>query len=191
MFEKFPSTLCSGRIRVFEQNNPNNILFDQKNVITLNTKYLFARLLSTFNTAVIPAHGVWGLAVGAGAPDWPDTNQPATADQTGIITELKRKRLQSVRFVDVDLNPLPTDQLSNRVDFQTVLNATTDSIETPIRELGLIGGGTSGTDMLTAPYFSRSTPSEIDSVVLINYKTLPPLRLPDGINFIFSWILEF
>jgi hypothetical protein len=31
----------------------------------------------------------------------------------------------------------------------------------------------------------------LDTVVLINYKTLPPLPLPPGINLIFSWVLTF
>lgn len=185
-------TICRGTLRVYQQSDPSAVLFEKKNVITTNTKFLFARLMSDFIPSASPSYGVWGLAVGAGHPNWPDTNYPSPeATQWNIITELKRKRLNTVRFVDADLNPLPSGQYSNIVDFQTVLNATNDAIETPIRELALIGGGTTGTDMLTAPFFNESTPSELDSVVMINYLTLPPLRLPDGINFIFSWILEF
>jgi hypothetical protein len=79
------------------------------------------------------------------------------------------------------------------VDFQTVLNATLDNINVPIREMGLIGGGTHGTantNMLQAPYWDPAT-RDANSVTLINYKTMPPLALPPGINFIVSWVLKF
>ena len=181
--------IAKGHIRVFEQNNPANLVFEEDNVICLNTKYLFARLMAD---STEPQNGVWGLAVGAGAPDWPANSQPdALSSQQNIITPLLRKKCSSQRFVGLDLNTVPDNGFSNMVDFQTILNATTDGIATPIRELGLIGGGTSGTDMYTAPFFNSASVSTVNSVVMINYKTLPPLKLPEGINFIFSWILTF
>jgi hypothetical protein len=65
--------------------------------------------------------------------------------------------------------------------------------------MGLIGGGTlvgagnAPTNMQTAPYFNPNAvpPGPADSVVLVNYKTLPPLILPAGVDIIFSWILSF
>lgn len=186
--------ILGGHIRVYEQENPNNVLFSQKNVIALNTKFLFARLMAA---STEPRYGVWGLAVGAGAPDWPDTNQPdPKATQQTIVTPILRKRLSSVRFVDTDLNVIANSGFSNIVDFQTILNATTDSIGNPIRELGLVGGGSASgvTDLAVAPFFDSSTQNGINTVnsaILLNYKTLPPLILPAGVNFIFSWVLTF
>lgn len=186
--EQFPRIMLSGHIRVFEQNNPKNVLLSEKNVITLSTKFLFARLMAN---STEPQNGVWGLAVGAGAPDWPANNQPdALASQQRIITPLLRKKCSSQRFVGLDLNTVPNNGFSNMVDFQTILNATTDGIATPIRELGLIGGGVAGTNMYTAPFFDSASINTVDSVVLINYKTLPPLKLPEGVNFIMSWVLS-
>lgn len=189
--EHFDPFIKKGHIKVFEQDNPENVLFEDKNVICLNTKYLFARLLAN---SLEPQNGVWGLAVGAGAPDWPANNQPdALASQQRIITPLLRKKCSSQRFVGLDLNTVANNGFSNMVDFQTILNATTDAIATPIRELGLIAGGTADpvTNMYTAPFFDSASINTVNSVVLINYKTLPPLKLPEGINFIFSWILTF
>ena len=192
MNELIGTAVVGGHIRVFEQDNPSNILLSEKNVICLSTKYLFARLMKD---AAEPGYGVWGLAVGAGAPDWPANNQPdALPTQQHIITPLLRKPCSFVRFVDTSLNQISNNGFSNMVDFQTILNATTDNIGTPIRELGLIGGGTGATDPATAPFFNSSTQGGIDTVsniTLINYKTLPPLKLPEGINFIFSWVLTF
>jgi hypothetical protein len=179
-----------GHIRVFEEGNPSNMLFEDKNVICLNTKYLFARLMAD---SAEPRFGIWGLALGAGAPDWPANNQPdALASQQSIITPLLRKKA-TARFVGLDLNTIPDNGFSNMVDFQTIVNATTDGLTTPIRELGLIGGGsaTDSTNMATAPFFDTVDVNVVDSVILINYKTLPPLKLPEGINIIFSWILTF
>ena len=191
--DKFSRNLIvSGHIRIFEQNKPSNLLYEDHNAIVLNNKYLFARFYASSKE---PLFGVWGLAVGAGAPDWPANNQPdALATQQQIITPLLRKQCSWIRFVDPELNVIANGGYSNMVDFQTILNATTDNIGTPIRELGLIGGGTTGTDPATAPFFNSSTQTGINttnSVVLINYKTLPPLRLPDGVNFIFSVIATF
>jgi hypothetical protein len=71
--------------------------------------------------------------------------------------------------------------------------------------MGLIGGGTfnplppatTPTDMQTAPYFTGNISNYANvtaaqsTVTLINYKTLPPLLLPPGVNIIFSWVLSF
>jgi hypothetical protein len=192
MNELVGTAIVGGHIRVFEQDNPSNILFSEKNVIVLNTKFLFARLMADSKE---PLYGVWGLAVGAGAPDWPANNQPdALPTQQQIITPIIRKAVRWKRFVDSNLNQIANEGKSNVVDFQTILNATTDNIGTPIRELGLIGGGTTGSDLSIAPPFNSSTQNGINttnSAILINYTTLPPLKLPEGINFIFSWVLTF
>jgi hypothetical protein len=193
MNELIGKTIAKGHIRVFERDNPTNVLFEEHNVICLNTKYLFARLMMNSSE---PAEGVWGLAVGAGSPDWPANNQPdALPTQQQIITPIIRKRCTWKRFVDTELNTIANSGYSNMVDFQTVLNATTDNIGTPIRELGLIGGGNGVMDHWdTADMFDSSTQGGKNTVVnpvLINYKTLPPLKLPEGINFIFSWVLTF
>lgn len=186
------STIVHGHIRIFRQKEPDDVVYDAKNTICLNTKFLFSRLLAD---STEPLSGVWGLAVGAGAPDWPANNQPdALPTQQRIITPILRKPCRWKRFVDPELNQIAGGGKSNMVDFQTILNATTDNIGTPIRELGLIGGGTNGTDLQTAPFFDSSTQNGINTVnsaILINYKTLPPLKLPEGISFVISWILLF
>ena len=198
---------------MYEEQNPKNVLYSEKNVIVNTTKWLFARLmaeasgtLSNPSTPNIPQFGVWGLALGAGDPSWPPETQPAeTPEQTALINEFKRKQCTKIRYVDSNLNPITG--LSLQVDFQTIVNATLDNIAQPIREMGLIGGGTqttSGalppaastvtpvTDMSNqlTPHFDPAEPS-LNSVILINYKTLPPLPLPAGINLIFSWVLSF
>jgi hypothetical protein len=146
-----------------------------------------------------PLYGVWGLALGAGSSQWAPETQPDPAPtQTALIAEFLRKPLSKVNFVDLNQNPLSV--LSTMVDFQTTINATTDNITQGIREMGLIGGGTFGTNppstatqMLTAPYFNPIAvpPGPANSVVLINYLTLPPLVLPPGVNVIISWVLAF
>jgi hypothetical protein len=202
-----------GHIRIMREDN-GEILFEEKNVIVNTVKWLFARLMAEsvpdgINTnpssPKVPQFGIWGLALGTGDPGWPAETQPAeTPEQDHLLTQIKRKQCSKIRYVDSDLNPLPPGQFSLQVDFQTVVNATTDSITgVPIREMGLIGGGysnvsggpsaftvTPSSTMLTAPYFNPSAP-DADTVILINYKTLPPLPLPPGINIIFSWVLSF
>lgn len=189
--DKFNTPILKGRVKISELSNPQNVLFEDNNVICNSVGFLFARMMADINE---PAWGVWGLALGGGN-SWPAENQPdALPTTTTIVAPLLRKRLSYVKFVDADLNPLVTGK-SSMVDFQTIINPTTDGLpsNTPIREIGLIAGGsaTAATDMLTAPFFDPSTPNVVDSVVLVNYKTLPPLQLPAGINFLFSWILHF
>jgi hypothetical protein len=205
----------TGHIRIFRQDDPSVVLFEEKNVIVNTVKWLFARLMaesagSLSNPSVTsgkfnePQFGVWGLALGSGDPSWPPETQPTeTYTQTALITEIKRKQCSSIQYVDTNNNPVTG--LSLQVDFQTVVNATTDNIVVPIREMGLIGGGTQTsspapppfvdtpvTDMSNpnTPYFNPEEPT-LNSVILINYKTLPPLPLPAGINLIFSWVLSF
>lgn len=182
-----------GHIMVYYVDDPSKILYEDENVITLTIKPLFARLLA--NSAE-PAFGIWGLALGTGDPSWGSNTQPTeTALQTAMETQLIRKPLSSASFVDSNNNPITG--FSNMVDFQTIVNATTDNIEAvQIREMGLIGGGTSTTpsggptNMLTAPYWDPTT-QLANSVVLCNYKTLPALILPPNVNIGFSWILSF
>ncbi len=187
--ETLSTPIKRGHIRIFEERNPMNVLYENDNAICNGASWLFARMFANISE---PQNGVWGLAIGAGDSTWPSNNQPdALPTQTSIITPILRKPLSSAKFVDVNFNQVA---YSNFVDFQTVLNATTDNLMTPIREMGLIGGGTTGTDMMDAintPFFDPTNPSVINSAVLINYKTLPPLLLPAGINFVFSWTLSF
>ena len=200
-------------IRILRADN-GEVLYTGHNIIVNVVKWLFARLMAnalpnspappyTLGSvqpiqAADPLYGIWGLALGAGSPSWaPETQPDPSPVQTALIAEFLRKPLSRVNFVDANFNPL--NQFSTMVDFQTTVNATTDNITQGIREMGLIGGGTiSGagnqpTNMLTAPYFNPSAtpPGPADSVVLVNYKTLPPLILPAGVDIIFSWVLSF
>lgn len=201
-------------IRVMRADN-GEVLYQGHNIIVNVVKWLFARLMantipnapappyvlgqSTPNTAD-PLYGVWGLALGAGNPSWaPETQPDPTPVQTAVIQQILRKPLSRISYVDSSLNPL--SKYSTMVDFQTTVNATTDNITQGIREMGLIGGGTlnngTPTNMLTAPFFDPNDTSgpgqgpNPDSVVLVNYKTLPPLILPAGVDIIFSWVLSF
>jgi hypothetical protein len=198
-------------IRVLRGDN-GETLYTGHNIIVNVVKWLFARLMANAlpnapqppyalgqsGVSADPLYGVWGLALGAGSPSWaPETQPDPSPAQTALIAEFLRKPLSRINYVDSNFNPL--NQFSTMVDFQTTVNATSDNITQPIREMGLIGGGTlvgAGslpTNMLTAPYFNPNAapPGPADSVVLVNYKTLPPLVLPAGVDIIFSWILSF
>jgi hypothetical protein len=202
-------------IRVINAES-GEVLWTGHNIIVNVVKWLFARLMAnalpnspappyTLGStqpiqAADPLYGIWGLALGAGSPSWaPETQPDPSPVQTALIAEFLRKPLSRINYVDVNFNPL--NQFSTMVDFQTTVNATTDNITQGIREMGLIGGGTivdpnngnNPTNMLTAPYFNPAStpPGPAGSVVLVNYKTLPPLILPAGVDIIFSWVLSF
>jgi hypothetical protein len=218
--EKVPQGIVSGRLRVLRADT-KEVVYEDPNIIVNVVKYLFARMMAntlpgagSVNAGPVPLgnlgaggtpigdplYGVWGLALGTGDPSWsPDTQPVETAVQTALITQVLRKQLSSVNYTDVNFNPVT--YYTNIVDFQTTVNATTDNLnQVGIREMGLIGGGTLGaappgtdTNMLTAPYWNPALtpPGPANSVVLINYKTLPPLILPPEVDMIFSWVLTF
>lgn len=217
LVERVETPLVKGHIRVIRADN-KKVIYEDDNIIVNVVKFLFARLMAntlpgagSANAGPVllgqtvtpfgdPLYGVWGLALGSGDPSWsPDTQPVETATQTALVTQILRKQLSSVNYVDTNLNPV--SQYTNMVDFQTTVNATTDNLnQKSIREMGLIGGGTLGsappstdTNMLTAPYWNPAAnpPGPANSVVLINYKTLPPLILPPEVNMIFSWVLTF
>jgi len=182
-----------GRVRLYDFDSKET-LYERKNVICASVSYLFARLLNNNDE---PFSGVWGLAVGAGGSggQWSATQQPdPTAVQTALVSEIKRKQLSTTQYLDSSGNPTTT--LTTSIEFTTLLNATTDNITTAIREMGLIGGGTSlttlggPTNMLTAPYFNPTAPVA-SSVNLINYITMPSFILPAGITLGISWTLDF
>ena len=182
-----------GHIRIYQQDEPDNVLFSADNIIVNGVKSLFARLMADRSE---PMYGVWGLAIGAGHSSWSDpTTQPdATAVQTALWDEIRRKRCSYVRFLDNTVDRNPISGFSEVVDFQTIINATTDNVGRPIREMGLIGGGSAkdSTNMASASTpFWDPVARDPNSTTLINYKTLPNLELPPGINFIFSWMLSF
>lgn len=181
-----------GEIWIREAQDPSRVMFHDHNVIVLGVKHFFARMFVSLGE---PCWSVWGLALGAGDPSWPSTVQPdATPVQDRIISPLIRKPISKIQFVDENLDPSSTD--TNRVSYQTIINATTDNLTAPVREMGLLGGGTkvanggTGTDPVTAPFWDPTT-KDRDSVVLINYKTLPPLMFPAGVNFLVEWVLQF
>jgi hypothetical protein len=182
-----------GGIRVYPEGRPDQLLYRADNVITLTVKSLFARLMMASSE---PENGIWGLALGSGDPSWGSSTQPAqTSSQTALLTQVLRVPLSQTTFVDTNYNPITT--YNNMVSFQTTVNATTNGITAvQLREMGLIGGGTTveanggPTNMLTAPYWNPTAPVN-NSVTLINYLTMPPLILPPGINVIFNWIITF
>jgi hypothetical protein len=178
-----------GRVRFFNAES-GETLYQRDNVICNGISYLFSQIM-TSNTSIVS--GVWGLAVGAGgtAPLWTPTQQPdPLPTQTAMVSEIKRKALSQIQFLDTNGNPTLT--WTTTVSFQTILNATTDNISTPIREMGLIGGGSSAvpSNMLTAPYFTPAAPV-LNSVVLINYITIPAFILPNSVNMGIDWVLSF
>ncbi len=205
-FEQF-NTIAEANVSI-KREDTGEVLYEAHNVIVNVSKWLFARLMANVNPGDPnppyqqgheALYGIWGLAFGAGDPSWaPETQPDPTPTQTQLIAQFLRKKLSRVNFVDTNQNPLNT--LQTTVDFQTTINATTDNVSQAIREMGLIGGGTFGsnppstiTDMQQAPYFNPSAtpPGPANSVVLINYLTLPPLILPPGVNIIISWVLSF
>jgi hypothetical protein len=207
-----------GTPRIIRQDT-GEILWQGENVIVNTVKSLFARLFANNlpNTPLTAGanllsddclYAVWGLALGTGDPTWsPDTQPVETPSQTALISQVLRKQLSAANYVitpdQVNFTPVP--YFTNLVDFQTLVNSTTDNIPgVGIREMGLIGGGTKNTAvpgvvptlMLTAPFWNPADVSfnggpTPNSVTLINYKTLPPLILPPNVTLIFSWILSF
>lgn len=204
MLELVPTPIQKGHVKVFAAQDPSWVLLDQKNLICSSSRNLFARMLASLGRSALglgePCYGVWGLAVGAGAAEWanssPLTPPPAPADTNVLHNVVKRKQLMSggVQFLNQDEST--SDAPTRWVEFLTLINATTDNIDVPLMEMGLIGGGTrsahngAGTNMVTAPFWDP-THNDPDSVVLLNYTTFGSLTLPKGVDFIFSWTLEF
>lgn len=210
--ESFENYKPGVNIRVLREDT-EEVIYTAHNTIVNTTKWLFSRLMANVNPTDPnppyllghePLYSVWGLALGAGSPTWaPETQPQETPVQTALIQEFIRKPLSSINFVNPDNNGgwTSVNTLSTYVDFQCVVNATTDNITQSIREMGLIGGGTNSsspvTNMQTAAYFTgnpssyASVTAAQNTVTLINYKTLPPLLLPPGVNIIFSWVLSF
>ena len=196
MFDGFNTAASiKGRVTIYEHDRPENVLYQRQNVICAGISYLFARLLTN---SADPVAGVWGLALGSGGVNvagWSASEQPdPTAVQTAMVAEIKRKAITNTTYIDGNGNP--TTALTTKVEFTTIFNATSDNVTLPIREMGLIGGGTTlaanggPTAMLTAPYFSPTAP-EANSIVLVNYITTPPLILPASVNLAFAWQLSF
>jgi hypothetical protein len=197
-------------IRVSREDT-GEVLYKEDNTIVNVVKWLFSRLMANVNPTdpsppyVLghePLYSVWGLALGAGSPTWaPETQPQETPVQTALVQEFIRKPLSAINYVQPNNNGGWTsiNTLSTYVDFECVVNATTDNITQSIREMGLIGGGSvsQSTNMQTAPYFTgnisnyANVTAAQNTVNLINYKTLPPLLLPPGVNIIFSWVLSF
>jgi len=182
-----------GHVRAFDNLRPENTLFERDNIICDGTANLFARLLFASSD---PVAGVWGLAIGAGGQGsggWSPTVQPdPQATQIALVSEIRRKQLAKTSYLDAESNV--TAALTTTVRFSTVLNSTLDQISVPIREMGLIGGGTNTvslggpTNMLTAPYFDPAAPSA-NTVTLINVINTPSFILPTGISVGIDWDL--
>ena len=190
------SPSLKGLVRIFEQENPSNVIFEDHNLILNGTSWLFSRLM--FDKSLVNT-SVWGLAIGKGYQEW-DTNMtdPVPTDNS-ILQPFPlslsspnplRIPLSAIHYIDSTTNL--ASSLSATVDFQTSISTISYPVLKGqyIRELGLIGGGVASTDFATANYFNVATPVA-DSVTLINLKRFQGLQLPDGVNFIISWQLAF
>lgn len=184
-----------GDVRIFPMSDPDHTLFERKNVIVNTVSYLFSALFMSNTSQVASA---WGLAIGAGGTSvngWsPDSQPDPTAAQTSMVSEIKRKPFAQVQYID-PTSGNPTSQMTTKVRFLTIFNAATDNITVPIREMGLIGGGTTSTsaggptNMLTAPYFDPNNPNP-NSVILINYVTQASFLVPQE-DVGVTWNLQF
>ncbi len=198
-----------GTLKIYPEGRPDTPYLVKSNIIVNVVSALTARLFANLvtGTAVPTAlgssgdctYGVWGMAFGTGSGTWGTDNQPAaTATQTALVTEVLRKPLSGVQYVDSSGTPLSAGSFSTDVVFQCTLNPTVDTAVqgVALRELGLIGGGTNAatyggpTNMLTAPYWDPTSPSA-NSVVLVDYLTLPSFYLADGLSTIFALTIEF
>lgn len=114
-----------------------------KNIIVNTASLLVARLLADKQTAIDslgPDHGLWVLAVGSGHASWDKQNPPeATITQTKLESEMFRKRFSNVTFIRTDGSGLPSNTVTNILEFQTVF--TESEAVGPLVELGLFGGG--------------------------------------------------
>ena len=207
MIDQKDTPFLKGIIRVINAETGKET-YRADNVIVMGTKFLFSRLFATLGNSEIelPKWGVWGLAIGSGDPSWSPTKEyDAPVTQWELHKEILRKQISKAQFVkreySIDRSTydiVPTGGINEgMVEFQTPLNATTDSkllvsgeVQT-IRELGLIGGGVKETDPMTAKMWNKETNNVGNSMTLINYKTLLPLILPKDVTFLISWTLAF
>jgi len=92
---------------------------------------------------------------------------------------------------DSSVSAVPT----TLVRFLTSFNATTDAINVPLMEMGLLGGGLqsansgAGTDPLTAAFWNPTTNSS-DSMTMLNFATFGSFYLPASIDIVFQWDLQ-
>lgn len=181
-----------GHVRILDSNGET--VFSEKNIIVDGIKFLFSRM---FKDIQEPMWSCWGLALGGGDVAWGTSTPPdPTKETSGLVQPLIRKPISKSQWVDSEFNPSTTP--TNMVEYQTLINATTDGLILPngdiqaIREMGLIGGGSrsGGTNPNTAEYWNAST-NLPNSMTLLNYKTLPPLLFPAGVTFMVSWTLTF
>ena len=142
-----------------------------KNIIVDSASLLIARLLADGQTTVDPTgpnHGIWVLGVGTGDPTWDKLNPPsATATQVNLEAELARKRFANVNFVKTDGSGLPSNEVTNIIDFQTVFNES--EAVGPLMELGMFGGGTRAEDVETTP----------NAGTMVNYRTIAVINKPN------------
>lgn len=187
----------SGRVRIFEKENPDKVLFDEKNLILNGTSWLFSQLL--FDHSQV-SKSVWGLAIGQGESTWDENLPDPVATDYSILYPFYlssgsqiplRIALSSAQTHFIDPITLQATTWSTTVDFQTNISTTIypELQGQKVRELGLIGG-ISPDSFSTSPFFNPSVPDQ-DSVILVNLKRFQGLQLPDGVNFIISWNLSF
>lgn len=145
--------------------------FHFRNVIVDSASLLIARLLADGQSSLDPGgpnHGIRVLAVGTGDPAWdPNTPPTATATQSQLEAELARKRFSNVTFIKTDGSGLPSTEITNIVDYQTVFNES--EAVGPITELALFGGGTGSQNIDTTP----------NSGTMINYRTIAVINKPN------------
>lgn len=195
--EQFTPQIKKGHIKVYAADDPSYVLLDQDNVICDSSRILFSRMCANIDE---PKYGIWGLAVGAGLASWADsssTTPPPAPDKSNTPTSLHnllaRKQASKVRFMNAD--GTIAAGFTKYLEVVTPINATTDGINVPLMEMGLIGGGSAsanngaGTDMKSAAFWNPVT-NLADSVILVNYTTFGSLSLPAGRTLLFSWTLS-
>jgi len=97
-------------------------------------------------------------------PNWDKSNPPdPTPAQETLEAELSRKQFSYVGFVKTDGSGLPSNVVTNIVDFQTIF--TESEAVGPLMEMGMFGGD--------------ANPLIANSGLMVNYRTMAILTKPN------------
>ena len=208
----------SGHFCAFLKDEPQNILWERKNVEVIVGGWLLAWVMASNQLAesavggssalVVPDAPIWGLAIG-------NADQTVIANQVGsddkkklrrtLLQELFRKKASFVYFLDPSLylptNPsaipqkIPVSYITPYLEIQTIFNSNTDvKLQTQplITEMGLVGGSTQVSTAAINDLGQGNGPvNQPNCGILLDYVTPEPFKIPMARDFVVSLILDF
>ena len=210
-------TQFKGYFKAYLKDNPDEIIWEKKNVEVVIGGWLLAWVMASQSISVnssggsspvlVPNYPIWGLAIGNATTAALNAVVSSDNDRklmTTLVSEFYRKASSYIYFLDptayANGQNLNVPNITPYLEIQTIFNSNTDVVlqtAPTISEMGLVGGTTQTYADPTNPpnqsalILGGGPVNQPGGGILLDYVNPTPFQIPIGRDFVIAVVLDF